>query len=608
MSLPPTARAALLLFSAASCAEFGPPVAPAVACLRACVCRAGHGRQACDSTQLTPPKQPLRLRRPDKQAAQAVEPSRGAASTPDVGFHDLVRAVLGRADLAFTVATDAEGPRVDVLKHHGEAYSSWEIARIEGRVRDGAVLVHLDAHADMADMVGLVPRPRTPREALAVRYDIASFIVPAAAVGLVREVWLVQPDYQEKWPEHFGTREYAVGVFADAHGVRAAALVPSDAEDVERATLERARFDYECARMGGDLEFVSVAGRLTVHDVHLEELPDFRGEGRSVILDVDEDYFLCLSGATEEEWEELQGPVSDDDLGTAVRRTFDVLRARGLRSGAVTVALSPVYTPRRWMQRITELVVENLERAGLARFERDPDGRALVSAVMRPQTEPEELLAARAALEGGRLEEALRLADSVLHLCGPEAGRQEEAGRGLSLFANGRSELTQQPSPVAFLEQRELNACAGARLVTSRAFRLMGETGAAAEEARLVLVEYGAAYLPLSACGGVVPTPGGESEGWWKASSVAREHLLRCRAELLLAGGRHRRAEIYLSLPEDERPFLVPALEAIRERGGDAMPLLLEKLGGSGTKLERPGRWLFDVSRRLGSPHPSGTR
>ena len=131
------------------------------------------------------------------------------------------------------------GPPVDLMLHHGGAYSSRERARLEGRIRDGAILVLFDSHADLMDQVGLAPRPTTPEEADRIEYDIASHIVPSIADGLVSEVVHVgnrRLDEQGRLPGHLpGVRRLWVVRIKDTAGVHTAVLLdgerptPSDA-------------------------------------------------------------------------------------------------------------------------------------------------------------------------------------------------------------------------------------------------------------------------------------------------------------------------------------------------------------------------------------------
>jgi hypothetical protein len=388
------------------------------------------------------------------------------------------------------VATSAGAP-VDLMLHHGGAYSARELARLEGRIRDGAVLVLLDSHADFMDQVGLVPRPLTPDDADWIEYDIASHIVPSLADGLIGEVVHVgnpRLDRQGRLPGHLpAVRELWVVRLRDAIGVETAVLLegerPTPLDALARAKrllqrraksvqdfLARTQSIDRNSRPSAAVELVDVRPTpVIVRTTFLVDLPQFVADHRSIVLDIDEDFFvLGPSGTTGDDATRIEIARDAQD---AMQR----LAERGVRPDLVSIALSPGYTPEDDMVPVTAALLAEIEIAGFARFGRVPASPSLEIHERLGDTLP-EMRAARAAVAAAqkdvtRIPEALRLCDIVIDRHRVTAAGQQRGRRATSTFAQpGNPEWPWQPSPVV-IAQRELNAVGEAH--ASRALLLI---------------------------------------------------------------------------------------------------------------------------------------
>ncbi|MFC1592867.1 ROK family protein, partial [Candidatus Omnitrophota bacterium] len=217
---------------------------------------------------------------------------------------------------------------------HGRAYSYWEQARLEGKLTDGAILVHIDAHNDLRYPNKIQNRPNTIEEAKKVSYDIVDFIVPAVAWGLVDEIYMVVPEFQE--------------------------VSYRRSEDGEEIVVFNGREER----------------RAKVHYLRTCELPDFSNETRPVILDIDEDYFI-VSILDTEGWpstamtvlnnepkrigfgsfdaESVEPEIVREELRKNIKSLISNLLDKKLKPAIVTVAISaPVYTPLQYADFITE--------------------------------------------------------------------------------------------------------------------------------------------------------------------------------------------------------------------------------------------------------------
>jgi hypothetical protein len=96
-------------------------------------------------------------------------------------------------------AACASGPLLHVAEEHHQVWPAWEEARAAGGLPPGAVLVHLDAHADLGapddwDDFPADIGPEEARRLVREEVSIADFILPAARAGtVVRMVWVVPP-------------------------------------------------------------------------------------------------------------------------------------------------------------------------------------------------------------------------------------------------------------------------------------------------------------------------------------------------------------------------------------------------------------------------------
>ena len=206
---------------------------------------------------------------------------------------------------------------------------------------------------------------------------------------------------------------------------------------------------------------------VTIRTTFPDDLPDLSGDPRSVVLDVDEDFF-ALGPRTRATTERQLG-----DLARDVDRTVEQLARRGIRPGSVSVALSPGYTPEDEMAPVTAALLGALERAGVSRFARVATGDVATEMHERGDSTLPEIRAARAiamaaAADDSRATEALALYARVIDRYRSAAVAQQSRGRARSAFARpGNPGWPWQPSPVVGA-QHELNAVGEAYAVAEQ--------------------------------------------------------------------------------------------------------------------------------------------
>jgi hypothetical protein len=412
------------------------------------------------------------------------------------------------------------GPPIDLMLHHGGSYSARERARLEGRLHDGAVLLFLDSHADLMDQVGLAPRPRTGAEADRIEYDIASHVVPSLADGLVGEIVHLGNRRLDRlgWlPAHVpGVRQAWVVRVRDRAGVDAAVLLAGDRP--APATV-LARMQPLLARRGRQIDDVLVRTQplferrprsieglqvlhiadtpVTIRTTFPDELPQLGGQTRSVVLDIDEDFFVL-------------GPRADSTTGAEpgdvtrdIDWTIDRLAARGIRPGSVSIALSPGYTPEDQMVPVTAALLAALERAGVSKYARSSAGDIAVELHARtgdtlPEIREARAMAASAPDDETAMDGALALCARVIARYEDVAIAQQQRGRARSAFARtGNPEWPWQPSPIV-VAQRELNAVGEAYAIRSDLLARRGRYREALADRTALEERYSDAYLPVS--------------------------------------------------------------------------------------------------------------
>jgi hypothetical protein len=453
------------------------------------------------------------------------------------------------------VATRAGAP-VDLMLHHGGAYSVRERARLEGRIRDGAVLVLLDSHADLMDQVGLVPRPVTVEDADWIEYDIASHIVPSLADGLISEVVHVgnrRLDGHGRLPGHLPTvRQLWVVRLRDATGVETAVLLegerPTRHDALARARpllqrraksvhdfLTRTQPIVPRSRPSAAVELVDVRPTpVIVRTTFLDDLPHLVADRRSIVLDIDEDFFVLGP------WEAAGGDAARADIARDVQDAMQRLVQGGVRPDVVSIAVSPGYTPEDAMVPVTAALLAELEIAGFARFASPPATPALEIHERLGDTLP-EMRAARAAVaaaqeDEAKIPEALRLCDIVIDRHRMTAAVQQRSGRATSAFAQtGNPEWPWQPAPVV-IAQRELNAVGEAHASRATLLIRLGRYREALDDLFTLDRDYADAFRPVSI------RQFSSGFGWiaasgWQVTPVSerRELLLQTTADLLRA-------------------------------------------------------------------------
>lgn len=260
---------------------------------------------------------------------------------------------------------------------HNRAYFHWNEARLQGKIKQGAVLLHFDTHDDMQFQRWGHTLPPTGEEASLEAYNhfaetlgIASYIAPAVYEGSVSEIYWILPD----WAPRESTR--GKSFWNDEASFKALMNKCSSAQaEVWHRLLgqERDVVFYVASFAKAEIYFSPVppdnqdglfreVRKITVHKVYKEELPDFKDEKRSVIANFDQDW---VNNTGFDTLGHLDPGLSLKESLRAVRGLVATLREKNIRPGSVTIAGSPEYTYTDQVDDTTAELVGQLIKQGV---------------------------------------------------------------------------------------------------------------------------------------------------------------------------------------------------------------------------------------------------
>ncbi|MBN1672900.1 MAG: hypothetical protein JXR37_17780 [Kiritimatiellae bacterium] len=221
-------------------------------------------------------------------------------------------------------ARDGRSCELVCVADRGEAYRCWIAACLQGRIRKPAILVHFGGQPDIAPPDALQPLPATTDGLASIRLRPDEVSLAAVGAGLVDSILLVCPDYV----------------------------------DTDELTADlRRRLEQGTVSVGEH----GAAVRL----VKIRDLPDFAGEPRDILVDIDLGYFAHYENCP------------DSDLGT----TRFVTSIRGIpietvagygssfdRTGSLAVEGGGTLTCGDVVREVARQMpgfVERLDRSGL---------------------------------------------------------------------------------------------------------------------------------------------------------------------------------------------------------------------------------------------------
>jgi hypothetical protein len=282
-----------------------------------------------------------------------------------------------------------------ILDEHNEAFYFWHKARAEDRRNGPLDLFHVDAHDDMgrpgAFRKSLYPPGESSADSLEYVRDFAAtelhngnFIIPAVLAGLVQNVYFVYPKWRKFKPQR--KRFNVSSVFGEGKVLKYG-MKPMDNQETK---LQKALPDMKSYRFSM-LDIDKVPGN------------------RTVILDIDLDYFACRDsilnqfryklGITAEQYRACDAFLSDKTLAFAglqfdfseengnyfvqvahkpqkdashlpskeevvseIRLLTETLRSKRIRPAVVTVARSCVsgYCPGDYVSMVEEELMRQL--------------------------------------------------------------------------------------------------------------------------------------------------------------------------------------------------------------------------------------------------------
>lgn len=233
----------------------------------------------------------------------------------------------------FQLETSPGSPDVYLMYEHGAACSGWEAARINRKLKDGAVLIHIDQHDDMTEpLIEGIQRPKTLEEAVLYLFGMNNFIPPEVYNGLVDEIYWVIPrpantpsEEGEEWDTKFFVCKLQANDGTDFIYFRP--YDPKDSKDV----------------IEGGFKIVGSVRNVMVHKMRIDRLPSFKKDSRDVILDIDEDGYR----SADYRWPSFEETLEEerDIIDKDVSETASVLKDRGINPKVVSITYSGRYAP-----------------------------------------------------------------------------------------------------------------------------------------------------------------------------------------------------------------------------------------------------------------------
>ena len=84
-------------------------------------------------------------------------------------------------------------PKIYLVDNHNHVFYFWYLARKQGIIRDGALLYHIDEHADMRDPCKYLMKPASDDLQKVFEYtnfflNVGNYIIPAQKEGIIGEI------------------------------------------------------------------------------------------------------------------------------------------------------------------------------------------------------------------------------------------------------------------------------------------------------------------------------------------------------------------------------------------------------------------------------------
>lgn len=223
----------------------------------------------------------------------------------------------------------------DVVTHHNQDLDAWQCAQEEGIIQKNAIIIHADSHSDFVKVSA---------------YDfegIGSYLNMAVINGTASEIYWVVPDFLKP-----ATSEPALDpstldpstLLENYFGILTVdAPREFDIYVKDGQLFFRRPDDYE--------EHPNEYAVVRFHKVFMDDLPDFSGEPRDVLLDVDADYF-SVESATRVEHSPSHGKLLSD-----IDTFFDKLHEKGIVPKFAILARSPGFTTWQDIKTIEDAFV-----------------------------------------------------------------------------------------------------------------------------------------------------------------------------------------------------------------------------------------------------------
>lgn len=274
---------------------------------------------------------------------------------------------LDKAEKFISPAKEGSRFNVAFFGDHTSAYYYWHLSKRERELKDGAVLVHIDTHNDMSswfqeetnlETLAIVPLPPPASSGLNKfkeytndKLGISDFIAAALVDGLVSEIYWVLPDWAQpnSRPGEF---------YWGQNPLVAKIIVASPSRDFTLYACAVKISDEVCGYLTPQkTECEGEIKTIPVHKIYKEELPDFKAEKRSVIVDIDLDWFNNTGWKCDYP---LRHETTLTEALTNADGLVNSLLEKHILLSSLTIATSPDYTFTELADDLLERLVEGL--------------------------------------------------------------------------------------------------------------------------------------------------------------------------------------------------------------------------------------------------------
>lgn len=265
-----------------------------------------------------------------------------------------------------------KGTNLAIFGDHNNAYYHWHEAAADGDLRQGALLLHFDAHSDIG-VVSMTPPSKdatlAEQKDFTAKLDIGQFITPAIIDGTVEEIYWVIPSWAPRdsakgdsfWEKALSMRARH-WLTAEQSETMAALYGPDRTTTFDIVRQEGVEINFYIVPTQFNKEPAKTEKQFTLHKIYLNELPNLSESGRDIILDIDLDWF-GNTGFASIDRAQSSGLLEDERL--RVSELTGRLLQQGIAPDVVTIATSPEYSFSENADDTLTALVESMIQSGI---------------------------------------------------------------------------------------------------------------------------------------------------------------------------------------------------------------------------------------------------